>query len=98
VVYDGAVPAVELHQDLRNAVRDLCKVFPDSYWRELDAARAYPGAFVKALTDAGWLAALIPEQYGGGGLSLTEASVILEEINRIWQRAVEDGRAERLIL
>src|SRR5437764_1809679 len=72
----------ELHADLRRAVRDLCKGFPDAYWRELDAARAYPGAFVKALTDAGYLAALIPEEYGGSGLGVTEASVILEEINR----------------
>ena len=82
VVYHGAVPSVELHQDLRHAVRDLCKAFPDSYWRELDAARAYPDAFVKALTDAGYLAALIPEEYGGSGLGLAEASIILEEINR----------------
>ena len=74
--------ASELHEDLRHAVRDLCKAFPDAYWRELDAARAYPGAFVKALTDAGYLAALIPEEYGGSGLGVTEASVILEEINR----------------
>src|SRR6266699_2707113 len=74
--------ASELHADLRHAVRDLCKAFPDAYWRELDAARAYPGAFVKALTDAGYLAALIPEEYGGSGLGVTEASVILEEINR----------------
>ena len=71
-----------LHQDLRAGVRDLCKSFPDSYWRELDAARAYPDAFVKALTDAGYLAALIPEAYGGAGLGIDEASVILEEINR----------------
>src|SRR5438067_5641561 len=73
---------VELHQDLRTGVRDLCKAFPDSYWRELDAARAYPEAFVKALTDAGYLAALIPEEYGGSGLGVAEGSVILEEINR----------------
>ena len=72
----------DLHQDLRTAVRDLCKAFPDSYWRELDAARAYPDAFVKALTDAGYLAALIPEEYGGSGLGVTEASIILEEVNR----------------
>ena len=71
-----------MHQDLRSAVRDLCKAFPDSYWRELDVQRAYPDAFVKALTDAGYLAALIPEQYGGSGLGVAEASVILEEINR----------------
>ena len=76
------MPAVELHQDLRNAVRDLCRAFPDSYWRQLDAARAYPDAFVKALTVAGYLAALIPEEYGGSGLGVIEASIILEEINR----------------
>jgi acyl-CoA dehydrogenase len=77
------VPATtELHHDLRHAVRDLCKAFPDTYWRELDARRAYPDAFVKALTDAGYLAALIPEEYGGSGLGVTEASVILEEVNR----------------
>jgi len=72
----------ELHHDLRHAVRDLCKAFPDTYWRELDARRAYPDAFVKAVTDAGYLAALIPEEYGGSGLGVTEASVILEEVNR----------------
>jgi len=76
------VPVAELHQDLRHAVRDLCKAFPDTYWRDLDARRAYPDAFVKALTDAGYLAALIPEEYGGSGLGVTEASVILEEVNR----------------
>jgi acyl-CoA dehydrogenase len=77
------VPATtELHHDLRHAVRDLCKAFPDTYWRELDARRAYPDAFVKAVTDAGYLAALIPEEYGGSGLGVTEASVILEEVNR----------------
>jgi acyl-CoA dehydrogenase len=76
------LPGVELHQDLRSAVRDLCKAFPDSYWRTLDQQRAYPGAFVRALTDAGYLAALIPEEYGGSGLGVTEASIILEEVNR----------------
>ena len=78
----AAVPGADLHQDLRNAVRDLCKAFPDAYWRELDAKRAYPDAFVRALTDAGYLAALIPEEYGGSGLGVTEASIILEEVNR----------------
>jgi acyl-CoA dehydrogenase len=78
----AAVTAPELHSDLRGGVRDLCKAFPDSYWRELDARRAYPDAFVKALTDAGYLAALIPEEYGGSGLGITEASIILEEVNR----------------
>src|ERR671924_303106 len=72
----------DLHGDLRRAVRDLCKSFPDVYWRELDAARAYPDAFVRALTDAGYLAALIPEEFGGSGLGVTEASIIMEEINR----------------
>jgi acyl-CoA dehydrogenase len=79
--YDMGVMA-DTHQDLRAAVRDLCKSFPDAYWRELDAARAYPDAFVKALTDAGYLAALIPEEFGGAGLGVAEASVILEEVNR----------------
>ena len=78
----GAVTRVESHQDLRTAVRDLCKAFPDSYWRELDAQRAYPEAFVQALTAAGYLAALIPEEFGCAGLGFTEASVIMEEINR----------------
>jgi acyl-CoA dehydrogenase len=71
-----------LHTDLRREVRNLCTAFPDAYWRELDAKRAYPDAFVKALTDAGYLAALIPEEYGGAGLGVTDASIILEEINR----------------
>jgi acyl-CoA dehydrogenase len=82
VGYDDAVPGVERHQDLRSAVRDLCRAFPDAYWRELDAARAYPTAFVTALTGAGYLAALIPEAFGGAGLGVTEASIILEEIHR----------------
>ena len=73
---------VELHADLRRAVRDLCKDFPDAYWRELDRDRAYPDAFVRALTEAGYLAALIPEDYGGSGLGITEAAIILEEVNR----------------
>src|SRR5271155_3136404 len=72
----------ESHADIRAAIRALCANFPDAYFRELDAARAYPEAFVAALTKAGWLAALIPQEYGGSGLGLTEASVIMEEINR----------------
>ncbi len=72
----------ETHQDLRAAVRDLCRSFPDAYWRDLDARRAYPDAFVKALTDAGYLAALIPEEFGGSGLGIEEAAIIMEEINR----------------
>ncbi len=70
------------YRDIRDAVRDLCGRFPDSYFRGIDAARGYPEAFVDALTEAGWLAALIPEAYGGSGLGLAEASVIMEEINR----------------
>src|SRR5438876_9017841 len=76
------MPSADLHADLRTGVRDMCQAFPDAYWRELDAARAYPDAFVRALTDAGYLAALIPEEYGGAGLGVAEASIILEEINR----------------
>jgi len=72
----------ESHEDLRTAVRDLCRRFPGEYWRAIDEARGYPEKFVHALTEAGWLAALIPEEYGGSGLGVTEASVILEEINR----------------
>jgi len=70
------------HPEIREGVRKLCADFPDEYFRRMDDDRAYPEDFVEALTRAGWLAALIPEEYGGGGLSLTEASVILEEINR----------------
>jgi acyl-CoA dehydrogenase len=70
------------YREIRDAVRDLCSHYPDSYFREIDAARGYPEAFVDALTEAGWLAALIPEAYGGSGLGLVEASVIMEEINR----------------
>jgi acyl-CoA dehydrogenase len=72
----------EQYQDIRDGIRDLCAQFPDEYFRKVDEERGYPEAFVKALTDAGWMAALIPQEYGGSGLSLTEASVIMEEINR----------------
>jgi acyl-CoA dehydrogenase len=70
------------YQDIREAVRDLCRQFPAEYFRKIDDERTYPEAFVEALTKAGWLAALIPQEYGGSGLGLTEASVIMEEINR----------------
>jgi acyl-CoA dehydrogenase len=72
----------ESHPELRAQVRDLCTRFPDEYWRRLDQAREYPHEFVKALTDSRLLAALIPTEYGGLGLSLTEASIVMEEINR----------------
>ncbi|MEC9197779.1 MAG: acyl-CoA dehydrogenase family protein, partial [Pseudomonadota bacterium] len=75
-------PANDEFQDIRDAVRALCAEFPDEYHRKIDEARTYPEEFVDALTRAGWMAALIPEEYGGSGLGLTEASVIMEEINR----------------
>ena len=72
----------DTHQDIRDAVRALCAEFPADYFRRIDEQRGYPEEFVNALTKAGWLAALIPQEYGGSGLGLTEASVIMEEINR----------------
>lgn len=72
----------ETHNDLRDAVRALCAQFDSAYWQKVDEDRAYPETFVDALTTAGWMSALIPEDYGGSGLSLTEASVIMEEITR----------------
>jgi acyl-CoA dehydrogenase len=73
---------VDQYQDIRDAIKDLCKQFPDEYFRKVDEVRGYPEEFVNALTQAGWMAALIPQEYGGSGLGLTEASVIMEEINR----------------
>ena len=75
-------PRAHEYQEYRQAIRELCGQFDSKYWQDVEERNGYPDAFVKALTDAGWLAALIPEQYGGGGLNVTEASVILEEINR----------------
>ncbi len=72
----------DAYQDIRDAIKDLCAQFPDEYHRKVDHDRVYPEAFVDALTQAGWLAALIPTEYGGSGLGLAEASVIMEEINR----------------
>ncbi|MFM9974656.1 MAG: acyl-CoA dehydrogenase family protein [Beijerinckiaceae bacterium] len=72
----------ELYPEIRDAIRDLCAQFPAEYHRKIDEKRGYPEAFVEALTKAGWMAALIPEEYGGSGLGITEASVIMEEINR----------------
>lgn len=68
------------HQDIRDAIRKLCEKFPNQYWRELDASRSYPKEFVDALTEAGYLAMLIPEEYGGAGLPLGAAAAVLEEI------------------
>ena len=69
-------------EEIRDAVRQLCSQFPDKYFREVDEHRAYPEKFVDALVAAGWLAAMIPEEFGGPGLGLTAASIIMEEINR----------------
>jgi len=69
-------------QEIRDAVRQLCQRFSDAYFRDIDQRQAYPEAFVQALIEAGWLAAMIPEEYGGTGLGLTAATVIMEEINR----------------
>jgi len=74
--------SADLYAELREALRALCKEYDSAYWQKVDEARGYPDAFVEALTKAGWLAALIPEQFGGSGLTLAEASVIMEEINR----------------
>ncbi len=69
-------------QEIRNALVRLCQQFPNSYWRELDRTRGYPDDFIRVLTDEGYLSVLIPEQYGGAGLGLAAAGVILEEISR----------------
>ena len=74
--------SADIYAELREALRALCKEYDSAYWQKVDEARGYPDAFVEALTKAGWLAALIPEQFGGSGLTLAEASVIMEEINR----------------
>src|SRR5689334_3266069 len=71
----------DTYAPLRARVREFCKDFPDEYWRELDRTRSYPEAFTRAMTETGLLGALIPAEYGGLGMSLTEASVILEEVN-----------------
>ena len=78
----SSLHAPDQYQEIRDAVRDLCRQFPAEYHRQIDEQRSYPEAFVNALTKAGWLAALIPQQFGGPGLSIAEASVIMEEINR----------------
>ena len=77
-----ADPIPDRYQDIRDAVRRLCVEFPDAYHRRIDHERGYPEAFVEALTKAGWLAAMIPTEYGGSGLGLAEASVVMEEVNR----------------
>src|SRR6478735_3730394 len=73
---------MESYQDIRDAVARLCARFPGEYWRALDRDMTYPGEFVAALTQAGWLSILIPEAYGGSGLPLSAAAAVLEEIQR----------------
>src|ERR687897_2497727 len=73
---------METYEELRREVREVCEGFPDEYWRGLDAKREYPEEFVRAMTESGYLGAFIPEEYGGMGFSLSETTVILEEINR----------------
>jgi len=68
-------------QQIREEIKRICREFPDAYWRDIDKKKEYPEAFVRRLSELGWLAALIPEEYGGTGLGITEASIILEEIN-----------------
>jgi alkylation response protein AidB-like acyl-CoA dehydrogenase len=75
-------PYAPTHPEIRDAIRALCLKFDGAYWRHLDRERGYPTAFVKALTDAGWLATLIPEEYGGAGLGLSAAAAVLEEVQR----------------
>ena len=75
-------PALQEFEDIREGVRGLCQNFDAAYWRGVDERKAFPDEFVTAMTEAGWLAAMIPEEYGGSGLGLAEASVILEEVNR----------------
>ena len=75
------IPKEDQFQDMREALRDLCNRYDSAYWQKIDHERGYPEAFVTAMTEAGWLAALIPEEFGGSGLGLAEASVIMEEIN-----------------
>src|ERR671926_598664 len=76
------------HKDIRDAVAKLCAQYPGEYWRKLDREMAYPTAFVNALTEAGYLSVLIPEEYGGAGLKLSAATAILEEIHRAGRNAL----------
>src|SRR5438067_13749747 len=79
---ESSASVQEARQSIREQVRRLCKDFPDTYWQDVDKHEKYPQEFVDTLTTSGYLAALIPEEYGGAGLGVTEASIILEEINR----------------
>ena len=72
----------DVREALREQIRAICSRYPTTYWQEVDGARAYPEAFVEELTAGGYLACLVPEEYGGPGLGIAEAALILEEINR----------------
>ena len=74
------IPKPDAHQEMRESLRDLCSRFPAEYHRRLDADGAYPSEFVEALTAAGWLAAMVPEEYGGSGLGVTEAATMMHEV------------------
>jgi len=94
------VPLGQDYPEIRETIRAICEKYPGKYWRDLEDEHAYPEAFVKELGDAGFLAALIPEQYGGAGLPLRAGSVILEEIhasgcmaNHCHAQIVHDGDA-----
>jgi len=80
-IEDVSVPLGEDFPEIRESVRRICANFPGAYWRDLEQREAYPTEFVRALTEAGYLAALIPEEYGGAGLPLRAAAAILEEIH-----------------
>src|SRR2546428_5817448 len=79
---ESSASVQEARQSIREEIRRLCKDFPDTYWQDVDKHEKYPQEFVDTLTTSGYLAALIPEEYGGAGLGITEGSIILEEINR----------------
>ena len=85
-------------QEIRRGVRELCAGLPDACWRDLDARREYPEAFVRAMTEAGYLAALIPEEYGGMALDLTAACAILEEANRSGDANANPAHAQMYVL
>ncbi|MEO7573990.1 MAG: acyl-CoA dehydrogenase family protein, partial [Acidimicrobiales bacterium] len=70
----------DTHQDLRDGVRRVCAGFPDAYWRDLDSRHEFPWAFYEAMAEGGWIGVALPERYGGGGLGITEASIVLEEV------------------
>ena len=81
-----------MREELREQIRAICARYPSAYWQRLDRERAYPSAFVDDLTTGGYLACLVPEEFGGPGLGMAEATLILEEINRSGGNAAASGR------